>query len=289
MAHPIYATALRCRVCGEGYPLEALSACERCFGPLEVDYDYEEIRGAVSRQSIEAGPRTIWRYRALLPIASEKPVDLGVGCTPLIRAERLGRVLGLDNLYLKNDCVNPTYSFKDRVVAMAASRAVELGLDTFACASTGNLASAVAAAAAWAGLKCYVFVPADLELSDDPVIRMGYTARFDAADWVPHLVREIISAPGVDQTTAVAEFRQRIGANEGSNARNFQVGKPYGLVRLVYIDERTHYRISKTEDGRPQNVLLRRLAEDGRSYMASLLDAEGVVSRLRPFIGVRTG
>jgi len=165
MAHPIYATALRCRVCGEGYPLEALSACERCFGPLEVDYDYEAIRGAVSRQSIEAGPRTIWRYRALLPIASEKPVDLGVGCTPLIRAERLGRVLGLDNLYLKNDCVNPTYSFKDRVVAMAASRAVELGLDTFACASTGNLASAVAAAAAWAGLKCYVFVPADLELS----------------------------------------------------------------------------------------------------------------------------
>ena len=124
---------------------------------------------------------------------------------------------------------------------------------------------------------------------DDPVIHMGYTTRFDAADWVPHLVREIISAPGVDQTTAVAEFRQRIGANEGSNARNFQVGKPYGLVRLVYIDERTHYRISKTEDGRPQNVLLRRLAEDGRSYMASLLDAEGVVSRLRPFIGVRTG
>ena len=122
---------------------------------------------------------------------------------------------------------------------------------------------------------------------DDPVIRMGYTARFDAAEWVPYSVREIITAPGADPAKTVAEFRQRIGANEASNARNFQVGKPYGLVRLVYIDERTHYRISKTEDGRPQNVLLRRMAEDGQSYMTSLLDAEGVVSRIRPFIKVK--
>ena len=122
---------------------------------------------------------------------------------------------------------------------------------------------------------------------NDPVIRMGYTARFDAAAWVPYAVREIVTAPGVDQAQAVAAFRQRIGADEGSNARNFEVGKPYGMVRLVYIDERTHYRISRTEDGRPQNVLLRRLAEDGRSYMTSLLDAEGVVSRIRPFIAVR--
>ena len=121
---------------------------------------------------------------------------------------------------------------------------------------------------------------------DDPVIRMGYTARFDDANWVPYSVREIISAPGVDQAEAVAAFRNRIGANEGSNSRNFQVGRPYGLIRLVYIDERTHYRIGKSEDGRPQNVLLRRMAEDGRSYLTSLLDAEGVVSRIRPFIRV---
>jgi hypothetical protein len=121
---------------------------------------------------------------------------------------------------------------------------------------------------------------------DDPVIRMGYTARFDAPEWVPYAVREIVTPPGIDQATAVAAFRQRIGANEASNARNFQVGKPYGLVRLVYVDERTHYRIGKAEDGSPQNVLLRRLAEDGRSYMTSLLDAEGVVSRIRPFIRV---
>ena len=121
---------------------------------------------------------------------------------------------------------------------------------------------------------------------NDPVIRMGYTARFDAPEWVPYSVREIITTPGVDQAAAVSAFRERIGANEASNTRNFQVGRPYGLVRLVYVDQRTHYRIGKAEDGSPQNVLLRRLAEDERSYMTSLLDAEGVVSRIRPFIRV---
>jgi threonine synthase len=165
MSRSTFATGLRCRICGEGYPLEAIHACERCFGPVEAVYDYEAIRASVSRESIERGPRTIWRYRALLPIETDRPVDLGAGCTPLIKAERLGRALGLDNLYIKNDCVNPTYSFKDRVVAVAATRAVELGLDTFACASTGNLACAVAAAASVAGLKAYVFVPADLEIN----------------------------------------------------------------------------------------------------------------------------
>jgi hypothetical protein len=119
---------------------------------------------------------------------------------------------------------------------------------------------------------------------DNPVIRMGYTARFDATEWAPYTVREIIAAPGADPAAAAAEFRQRIGANEGSNARNFQVGRPYGLIRLVYVDERTHYRIGKTEDGSPQNAMLRRLAEDGRSYLTSLMDAEGIVSRIRPFI-----
>lgn len=121
---------------------------------------------------------------------------------------------------------------------------------------------------------------------DDPVIRMGYTTPFDVAEWAPYSVREIMTKPGVDQSKAVAEFRARIGADEASNSRNFQVGKPYGLIRLVYVDERTHYRVGKAEDGSPQNVLLRRLAEDGKSYMTSLLDAEGVVSRIRPFIRI---
>jgi hypothetical protein len=118
---------------------------------------------------------------------------------------------------------------------------------------------------------------------NDPVIRMGYTSRYDDREWVPYAVREIITRPDQEKAKAVAEFRDRIGANEGANARNFQVGKPYALVRTVYVDERTHYRIGKAEDGTPQNVMLRRMAEDGQSYVATVLDAEGVVHRVRTF------
>lgn len=121
---------------------------------------------------------------------------------------------------------------------------------------------------------------------NDPVIRMGYTSRHDDAAWVPYAVREIIADPGRDQANAVAAFRTRIGATQGPNARNFQVGKPYALVRIVYVDERTHYRISKAEDGSPQNVMLRRMAADGRSYLSTLLDADGVVARVRCFVRV---
>src|SRR5437764_2143039 len=162
---PFDATGLRCRVCGEGYPLDPVHVCERCFGPLEVAYDDAALARDLTRESIAGGPPTLWRYKSLLPVATDSPIDLGAGWTPLLRAERLGRALGLDHLYIKNDCVNPTYSFKDRVVAVAVSRARELGIDTVACASTGNLASAVAAAAAVAGLRCYVFVPEGLEAS----------------------------------------------------------------------------------------------------------------------------
>jgi hypothetical protein len=117
----------------------------------------------------------------------------------------------------------------------------------------------------------------------DPVIRMGYTTRYDVPEWVPYAVREIVSESSRDEAEAVDAFRQRIGANQGPNARNFVVGKPYALVRIVYVDERTHYRISKAEDGSPQNVLLRRMAEDGQSYLTVLLDAEGVAHRIRTF------
>jgi threonine synthase len=130
-----------------------------------VAYDDAALARDLTRESIAAGPPTLWRYKSLLPVATDSPIDLGAGWTPLLRAERLGRALGLDHLYIKNDCVNPTYSFKDRVVAVAVSRARELGIDTVACASTGNLAAAVAAAAAVAGLRCYVFVPEGLEAS----------------------------------------------------------------------------------------------------------------------------
>lgn len=156
--------ALKCRECGREYPLTASHVCEFDFGPLEVVYDYERVRRALDRASIAARPRTMWRYRELLPIAGEPTVGTQVGFTPLVRADRLAKRLGVRELWIKNDSVNhPTLSFKDRVVSVALSRARELGFQTVACASTGNLANSVAANAAAAGLKAYVFIPADLE------------------------------------------------------------------------------------------------------------------------------
>src|SRR6266851_5679548 len=156
--------ALKCRECGREYPLTATHVCEFDFGPLEVVYDYDRIRKSLSRPAILARPQTMWRYRELLPVAHEPTVGFQVGFTPLVRADRLARALGIRELWIKNDTVNyPTLSFKDRVVSVALSRAKELGFTTVACASTGNLANSVAANAAAAGLKAYVFIPADLE------------------------------------------------------------------------------------------------------------------------------
>src|SRR5438876_7385927 len=153
---------LRCRECGREIPAEPIHVCEYCFAPLEVVYDYDEIRSAISPERISAGPRSIWRYSDLLP-GSEKRVDLGAGLTPLVPAPRLGAELGLRDLWLKNDTANPTHSFKDRVVSVALTVAREFGFTTAACASTGNLANAVAAHAAHAGMDAYIFIPADLE------------------------------------------------------------------------------------------------------------------------------
>jgi threonine synthase len=142
--------------------LEPAHVCEFCFGPLEVFYDYDELKRTVNRDRIERGPPTMWRYGDLLPFAGE-PVDIGTGMTPLSRAPNLGRALGLSRLYIKNDCMNPTWSFKDRVVSVASSVARQFEFDTLACASTGNLANSVSAHAARAGMKAIVFIPADLE------------------------------------------------------------------------------------------------------------------------------
>ncbi len=157
-------TGLKCRECGRRYPNAPVHVCEYCFGPLEIVYDYDEIKKRLSREIIASRPPTMWRYRELLPIDGDPTVGLHVGYTPLFRADRLGKTLGLKNLYIKNDAVNhPTLSFKDRVVGVALSKAREFGFKTVACASTGNLANSVAANAAQAGLDAYVFMPADLE------------------------------------------------------------------------------------------------------------------------------
>jgi threonine synthase len=159
-----FVRGLRCRLCGKTYPREPLNFCTEDFGPLEVDYDYEAIARTLTRDKLERRPNTMWRFRELLPIDGEPTVGLQVGGTPLVRAERLAAALGVKKLWIKNDAVNfPTLSFKDRVVAVALSKAREFGFQTVGCASTGNLANSVAANAAAAGLQAYIFVPSDLE------------------------------------------------------------------------------------------------------------------------------
>jgi threonine synthase len=155
--------SLKCKECGESYPLDARFVCEQCFGPLEVSYDLSGLDPDEARRKIQAGSRGIWRYSDFLPFEGRPGDPLEPGFTPLVRADRLAERLGLGEVWIKNDAANPTHSFKDRVVAVAVAKAKELGFETVACASTGNLANAVAAHAAAAGLDSYVFVPADLE------------------------------------------------------------------------------------------------------------------------------
>ena len=173
-----YVTGLTCHLCGATYPAEALWVCAECLGPLEVSYDYPAIRRVISRALIESRPRSLWRYLELLPV-HEPRTGFNSGFTPLVRASRLAEVLGVHEVYVKDDSVNhPTFSYKDRVVSVAATKAVELGFSTFGCASTGNLAGSVAAHAARLGLPCYVFIPNDLE----PAKVLG------AAIYNPHIV-----------------------------------------------------------------------------------------------------
>lgn len=190
-----FVTGLACRECGALYPVEIRSACSECFGPVEVAYDYPAIAREVSRDEIASRPRTLWRYREFLP-AEPDGRDLSAGFTPLRRAGNLGARLGLKNLYIKDDTVNPTNSFKDRPVAVAVAKAREWGLAAVGCASTGNLAGATAAAAARAGLPCYVFVPAHLERPKllAPLLYgatvIGIEGTYDDANRIANLVAE---------------------------------------------------------------------------------------------------
>ena len=161
-----FVKGLRCRECGKEYPARLQAGCEDCFAPLEVDYDYAAISKSLTQERIASRPANLWRYRELLPIEAEPVIGLASGWTPLVRADRLGRKLGLDHLYLKNDSVSyPTLSFKDRVTSMAVNKALEFKLEAVGCASTGNLANSVAAQAAAAGIASYILIPESLERS----------------------------------------------------------------------------------------------------------------------------
>jgi threonine synthase len=222
-----FAIALKCRECGREYPLDPIHVCEFCFGPLEVAYDYEAMRKTVTREAIERGPPTLWRYRHLLPCDAEGAVDIGAGFTPLFRAANLGEELGLGHLYIKNDCVNPTWSFKDRVVAVASTKAREFGFTTLACASTGNLANSVSAHAAKAGMDAVVFVPADLE-SGKLIGSAVYGATLVAVDGSYDEVNRLCSELADKYGWAFVNINVRPYYAEGSKTLAYEVGEQLG-------------------------------------------------------------
>ena len=217
---------LRCRECSREYPAEALHVCEYCFAPLEVVYDYEAIAAEISPASVAAGPRSIWRYAPLLPGGADR-VDLGAGMTPLVRAPRLGAELGLRDLWLKNDTANPTHSFKDRVVSVALTVAREFGYTTVACASTGNLANAVAAHAAAAGLDAYIFIPADLE-SGKVVATAIYGPRLVAVKGTYDDVNRLCSEIAGEFDWAFVNVNIRPYYAEGSKSLAFEIAEQLG-------------------------------------------------------------
>lgn len=220
--------ALKCRECGREYPLAATHVCEFDFGPLEVCYDYDRIKKSMTRDAIESRAQTMWRYRELLPVAGEPTVGREVGFTPLIKADRLAARLGIRELWIKNDTVNyPTLSFKDRVVSVALSRARELGFEIVACASTGNLANSVAANAAAAGMKSYVFIPADLEqgkIVNSLVYGAGVIAIRGHYDEVNRLCAEIAGKYG----WAFVNVNMRPYYAEGSKSMGFEIAEQLG-------------------------------------------------------------
>ena len=219
--------ALRCRQCGTQYPESPQYVCEECFGPLEVVYDYEAIKASVSREQIALGPRSLWRYQALLPSDRQPSIDLNAGFTPLVKADRLGKMLGLNNLYVKNDAVNPTYSFKDRVVAMASAKAVEFGFKALACASTGNLAASVSAHAAKAGMPAYVFVPADLEPAKITNASV-YGATIVAIDGNYDAANRLATEVGDEYGWAFVNINMRPYYSEGSKTLAYEVAEQLG-------------------------------------------------------------
>jgi threonine synthase len=220
--------ALQCRICGQQYPVEPLTICEECFGPLEPSYDLQSLDGEVFRKHVEQGPASLWRYEALLPGGPGiERVDMGAGFTPLRRAHRLADVLGLERLWIKDDSVNPSNSFKDRVVSVATTMARAFGFEAISCASTGNLANATAAHAAKIGMPCYVFIPEDLERAKI-LATLAYGAKVVAVtgnyDDVNRLCSEVADA----LPWAFINVNMRPYYAEGSKSLGFEVAEQLG-------------------------------------------------------------
>jgi threonine synthase len=219
---------LKCRECGRGYPAAPIHVCEFCFGPLEVDYHYEALKGVVTRASIAAGPPSMWRYKDLLPVDGEVAVGHHVGFTPLLRAHNLAQELGVGEVYIKNDSVcHPTWSFKDRVVSVAVTKAKEFGFDTVACASTGNLANSVAAHAAEARLRSYIFIPADLE-QGKIVATLVYNPTLVAVEGTYDEVNRLCSEIADKYRWAFVNVNFRPYYSEGSKSYGFEIVEQLG-------------------------------------------------------------
>lgn len=223
-----YVLGLKCKECGRDYPKIPHHVCEFCFGPLEVVYDFPAIKKKLTRKAIEAGPPTMWRYRDLLPIDNDPQVGLHVGFTPLIKAKNLGAALGLSNVFIKNDGVNhPTLSFKDRVVAVAATKALEFEYDTLACASTGNLANSVAAHATEAQMNCYIFIPNDLEIAK-VLGTLVYGVRVIAVDGSYDDVNRLCSEIAATCPWAFVNINIRPYYGDGSKTFGYEIAEQLG-------------------------------------------------------------
>src|ERR671925_2381072 len=222
------AKALQCKECRTSYPLEARYACDECFGPLEVSYDFSELDADSARRRIQAGPPDIWRYLDFLPFDSPPTSALGAGLTPLVPADRLAERLGVGEVWVKNDAANPTHSFKDRVVTVALAKAQELGYEVVACASTGNLANAVAAHAAAAGLESYVFVPADLE--EQKILATGvYGTRLVGVEGTYDDVNRLCTELSGEHEWAFLNVNLRPYYAEGSKTLAYEVAEQLGF------------------------------------------------------------
>jgi threonine synthase len=220
--------ALKCKECSTEYPLEALYVCDRCFGPLEVAYDFSDLDPAETRRKIQAGPRSIWRYADFLPFEQRPRTALDAGTTPLVKAERLAAELGIAEVWVKNDAANPTHSFKDRVVNVALAKARELGYEVVACASTGNLANAVAAHAAAAGLESYVFVPADLE--EQKILATGvYGTNLVAVNGNYDDVNRLCTELSHERPWAFVNVNVRPYYAEGSKTLGYEIAEQLGF------------------------------------------------------------
>ena len=221
-------TGLKCRECGRKYPIEPIYVCEFCFGPLEVAYDYRSISKALTRKKIEARQQNLWRYRELLPVDGEPRVGLESGYTPLLKADKLAKILGIDALYIKDDTVvHPTLSFKDRVVSVALTKAREFGFDTVACASTGNLAHSVSAHGARAGFERFIFIPASLEASKI-IASLVYEPNLVAVDGNYDDVNRLCSEIANKYKWAFVNINIRPFYAEGSKTLGFEIIEQLG-------------------------------------------------------------